>query len=479
MRKRILYTLFLTSFLAVGQTPCENNMAGGYPCNDYDLMSIIPVSTLANELGNPEGSDVWGWTDPTTQREYVIAAMTNSTAFVDITDPINPIYLGRMDTQNGNTSFWRDVKVYNNHAFVVADIVGNHGMQIFDLTRLRGVTSPQTFSADAVYNGVSSCHNIVINETQSVAYLVDCKNTGRGVHFVDISNPLVPISLGNYNSDGVTHDAQVVTYDGPDHDYKGRELFIGSNENKVVILDVTNKNSVVKISEVTYPQINYTHQGWFGAGQKYFFVGDELDEQNVGVNSRTIILDFTDLDNPTYHAQHEGQTAAIDHNGYVNNGWFYLANYTAGLRVFDISNIANSDNPMTEIGSFDTHPGNDGTSFNGAWSVYPFFSSRNIAVNDINIGLFILRKSERTASVDGFDTLNSKLFPNPVNKGAMLNIEINQNITSIEVYNVLGAVVKSFKGIDKSTFELPTNGLTSGIYLAKINGVVTKKFIVR
>ncbi len=141
-------------FFGYSQTPCVSGFAGEYPCNDYDLLSNVPVSTLANTLGSPEGSDVWGWTDPITGEEYAIAGMTNSMTFVDISDPVNPVYLGRMDTQSGNTSFWRDVKIYQNHAFIVADNVGNHGMQIFDLTRLRSVTSPQTSTADAVYNDV-------------------------------------------------------------------------------------------------------------------------------------------------------------------------------------------------------------------------------------------------------------------------------------------------------------------------------------
>ena len=69
--------------------------------------------------------------------------------------------------------------------------------------------------------------SIVINEVNGIAYLVDCKNTGRGVHFVDISNPTSPVFIGNYNDEGTTHDAQVVTYNGPDTDYTGKEILIG------------------------------------------------------------------------------------------------------------------------------------------------------------------------------------------------------------------------------------------------------------
>jgi choice-of-anchor B domain-containing protein len=87
-----------------------------------------------------------------------------------------------------------------------------------------------------------------------------------------------------------------------------------------------------------------------------------------------------------------GPTAAIDHNGYVVDDTFFLANYTAGIRAIDISNIASG--VMTEIGYIDTYIPDNNTSFNGAWNIYPFFASGNIIVSDINGGLYIVRQSD-------------------------------------------------------------------------------------
>ncbi|WP_452225652.1 choice-of-anchor B family protein [Lacinutrix chionoecetis] len=375
--------------------PCENGMAGIYPCNGIDLMSIIDAATLGGS-SNTEGSDIWGWTDTLNGNEYALIALTNSTAFVDVTDPLNPLFLGRLDS-NAGSNFWRDVKVYNNYAFIVADGVGPHGMQVFDLTRLRNVTNaPETFTADAIYSGVGSCHNIVINESEAVAYLVGCSGTnGGGPIFVDISNPLNPIFLGDYTAGGYSHDAQVVTYNGPDSDYTGRQIYVGSNGNsdKVVVLDVTNKTNVVPISEFTYPQTAYAHQGWFTDDHAYFILGDEVDEQSFGFNTKTLVFNFTDLDNPTLSSTYTGPTAAIDHNGYVKDNEYYLANYRAGLRILDITNIAASSNSMTETAYFDTYPSSNSASFNGVWSVYPYFASGNIIISDIEGGLFVVKKS--------------------------------------------------------------------------------------
>ena len=376
---------------------CEGGMAGPYPCSGIDVMGTIDVATLGGSSApNIEGSDIWGWTDPTTNKEYALVGLTNTTAFVDVTDPINPIFLGRLNSSAG-TNFWRDVKIYDNYAFIVADNVGNHGMQVFDLTRLRNVTSPpEIFTIDAIYNGVGSCHNIVINESEAVAYLVGCTSTnGGGPIFVDISNPLNPTFLGDYTAGGYSHDAQVITYTGPDSDYQGREIYVGSNGNtdKVIILDVTDKNNVIPISEFTYPQTAYAHQGWFTEDQRYFILGDEIDERQFGFNTKSLVFDFLDLNNPVLSSTYLGPTPAIDHNGYVLGNEYYLSNYRAGMRILDISNIASSTNPMTETHFIDTYPANDASEFNGVWSVYPYFTSGNVIIGDIERGLIIVRKS--------------------------------------------------------------------------------------
>ncbi|PHR73651.1 MAG: regulator [Lutibacter sp.] len=371
--------------------PCENGMAGIYPCDGYDLMGHL---TLA-EFSGTKGNDSWGWTDPTTSKEYALMGINNGTVFVDITDTENLVYLGKLPTATGNSS-WRDVKVYQNYAFIVSEASG-HGMQVFDLTRLRNVTNaPETFDADAHYTGFGNAHNIVINETSGFAYAVGTNSFGGGAHFVNIQNPTNPVAAGGYASDGYTHDAQVVTYTGPDSDYTGKEIYVGSNgerfgTNEVVVVDVTDKTNPVHISNMTYSNEAYTHQGWFTEDQRYFITGDELDEADGNVsNTRILIFDVLDLDNPILLSEYFGPSNAIDHNGYVVGNTYYLANYRAGVRIHDISNIATGT--MTETGFFDTYPANDNTEFNGVWNVYPYFDSGNILVSDIEGGLFIIKK---------------------------------------------------------------------------------------
>ncbi len=387
MKKFIYLLLFITFSNIYAQTPCVGGMAGSYPCNGYDLQSHIPLSQMNASSSN----DSWGWTDPNDGKEYALVGLNNGTAFIDISDPINPVYLGKLPTHTFSTT-WRDVKVYNNYAFVVSEAI-DHGMQVFDLTRLRNVSNPpETFSEDTHYGLVGRSHNIVINEETGYAYIVGDNNSfNGGPHFINIQDPLNPVGEGGYSGNGYSHDAQVVIYNGPDTDYTGHELYIGSNIDHVAIVDVTDKSNPQLIATATYPNYAYTHQGWFTEDQKYFIVGDEVDEGIFGFNTKTIVLDFTDLDNPQLHFDHFGTTLATDHNGYTKGNEYYLANYTAGMRVIDISDIENSN--FYETGFFDTYPSNDIAGYQGAWNVYPYFGSGNIVISNYLSGGFFLVKS--------------------------------------------------------------------------------------
>ncbi len=377
-----------------GFTPCENGIAGIYPCDGYDFLGRISL----DDFDAVSGNDSWGWTDPTTGKEYALMGLDNGTAFVDISDTENLIYLGKLPTASVSDA-WRDVKVYKDHAFIVADNGLDddaHGMQVFDLTRLRSVNSPPaTFDADARYTGLGRAHNIVINEDTGFAYVVGTNRGDAfkgGAHFIDVRDPKNPVAAGGYADNGYSHDAQVVSYNGPDTDYMGREIYIGANESQVIIADVTDKANPSEIATVVYPNISYTHQGWFTEDQRYFILGDETDEINFGFRSRTLVFDLSDLDNPSLYDTYSGATSAIDHNGYVKGNEYFLANYSAGIRVLDISDITGKS--IVETGFFDTFPSTDTARFDGVWSVYPYFESGKIVVSDINSGLFVIKKSQ-------------------------------------------------------------------------------------
>ncbi|MDX1661672.1 MAG: choice-of-anchor B family protein, partial [Gemmatimonadota bacterium] len=365
-----------------GSIACEAGQAAGFSCENVDLVGFLPVSDIGAGRG-VELNDVWGWTDPETGREYALVGRVDGTSFIDVTDPRNPLYLGELPKTDGSPgSTWRDIKVYEDHAFVVADNAGHHGVQIFDLTRLRNVEdAPATFDSDGWYGEVHSAHNIVINTDSGFAYAVGAggggETCGGGLHMIDIRDPLNPTFAGCFadpstgrQKTGYSHDAQCVTYHGPDERYSGREICFGSNETALSIADVTDKENPVAVAMVEYPNVGYTHQSWLTEDHKYLLTNDELDEtQGLVENTRTLIWDVTDLDDPVLIKEYMNpEGTAIDHNLYVKGDKVFQSNYVQGLRVLDISDI---ENPR-EVGHFDTVPyGSDGPRFAGSWSNYP------------------------------------------------------------------------------------------------------------
>ena len=398
------------------------------------------------------GNDIWGWTDPLSGVEYALMGTESGTSFVDLSTPESPVVVGFLPTQTDPSS-WRDIKVYQNHAFVVSE-AEDHGLQVFDLTQLRGVTTPQTFAATAVNTDFGNAHNIAINEDTGFAYVVGATDDTPSLCFgglliIDISTPTNPTTLGcfgggvpvgevagpNYPTDAYIHDVQCVAYAGPDPDHQGSEICISSdgqianNENYVAITDVSVKAAPVQLARESYVGAGYAHQGWLTEDHQFFILNDEFDEFQDASSTRSYVWDVRDLDNPVVLGSIFNPRDAVGHNAYIKGNTAYMANYTSGLRLVDVSDVANVVG--TEVGYFDSFPSDDAdddgpgpggarcarpsnisnnargvlphpqdpfggstcgaASFNGAWSNYPFFDSGIIVISDMARGLFVVR----------------------------------------------------------------------------------------
>ena len=387
----------------ISNIPCVDGLAAEYPCNEVDLLSRLP---LISNFDGVEASDIWGWTDPVTGKEIVILTLVNHTAFVDISDPFDPKVLGKLPMPaTAISSSWRDVKTYKNTAYIVGDSAGAFGMQIFDLSRLRGITSTTVFTVDNHYIDVGSTHNIAINEDSGLAALIGiasgAKRCGGGMHLLDLSaDQLNPTFLGCVGEDGYVHDTQCVIYHGPDENYFGREICFNFNADTITIVDVTDRSNPVQLSRSLYPQTGYTHQGWVTADHGILLADDEGDEMQFGINTTTHVWDISKLTLPKQIGTFTATTEAIDHNQYINLGYSFQANYQAGLRILETAEAHVGQ--LEEVAYFDIFPASDSAQFNGAWSTYPYFESGVVAISGVEQGLFLVRPT-------GLDSYRAKL----------------------------------------------------------------------
>jgi len=414
--------------------PCIDGLAADlYPCSNVSLYAHLSPS----ELGGEQVNDIWGWVDPETGKEYALVGLTDGVSFVDVSNPNKPVLVGVLAESEwplktslnpvedfpacnlglGNSvtakavtkgTAWRDMKVYDHHMFVVSD--GQlHGMQVFDLTRLRTYEgTPLRFEEDVLYTEFGNAHNIAINEESGFGYAIGVTSAERcgsrqatGLHMIDLRNPKNPEFAGCYVDPatefssavnvgtGYIHDTQCVDYSGPDQDHHNKELCFSSAEGAIVITDVTDKNNPTTLSAHSEPAMEYSHQGWLTEDKRFFLMNDELDELNFGRTTKTYIWEVSDLENPSFIGYHTHNTPSIDHNLYIHNQYVLQSNYTSGLRIFNLLNLEEAR--LNEEGYFDSEPTHNDANFSGTWSNYPYLPSGIVLLSDIYNGLFVLR----------------------------------------------------------------------------------------
>jgi len=345
-------------------------------------------------LGAGSGNDCWGYVSPS-GREYAIMGLNNKVAFVEITNPANPVIVEQI---SHSSSTWGDIKVWGHYAYAVTE-ASNTGIQVLDMadidngnvTLVKTITSP------------GRSHNVVLDTDNGFLYTVG-SNQGTGTTMCfDLTDPANPIQVGaNSMTLNYMHDAQVMTWTSGN--LAGRQLFFGCSESRGVdIYDMTDKNAPVLVKRVVYPNMSYCHQAWVSEDRRFLFVDDELDEGDLLVPTRSLMFNIEDPENAYFMGTFSTGLLAIDHNQYVVDGFAFQANYRSGLRIFDVSK---SPELPFEVGYYDTYPNNNNRGFDGAWSCYPFFPSGTVIISDINRGLFVVDPTEATTRKQVANSLN-------------------------------------------------------------------------
>lgn len=344
-----------------------------------DNVSLYAHLDLSELGGASNGNDCWGYVSGS-GREYALMVVSNKLVVLEITDPGNPVIVGSISHTD---TLWGDVKVYQDHAYVVNDN-GGGGLDVVSLADVDEGTV--TLIQRVTTGGLSTSHNVAIDEDSAYLYLCGADVNGGRLIAYSLADPDNPTFAGEVNSVEGTyvHDAEIVTYtSGP---YAGQQIaFCANGGTGLDIYDVTAKDNMFRMSRTTYPNLSYAHQVWVSDDNHYAYLNDELD----GVNE-TVIFDVSDLSDPQIASTYNSGLPATDHNLYLHNGFIFESDYRAGLRIFCAENPVNP----VQVGWFDTYPEDDASGFDGSWSNYPDFPSGTAIISDINRGLFIVDPSE-------------------------------------------------------------------------------------
>ncbi|MDG1137655.1 MAG: choice-of-anchor B family protein, partial [Phycisphaerales bacterium] len=260
----------------------------GFASENVQLKSWLPL----NELDSADsGNDCWGYVSPS-GREYALMGTSSGTVIVEVTNPGNAQVVASL---SGPNSLWRDIKTYSTYMYVVSE--GGGGIQVFNLADIDNGNVQTLNSA-----GSGATHNVVI-DTES-GFLYRTGGAPDGMYIYSLANPAAPVQVGQW-TDRYIHDAQVVTYtQGP---FAGRQIAFccagfsgGWSDTGLTIVDVTNKSNTFVVSQAYYSNAAYSHQGWLSEDRKYFYLNDELDEQNFGGNTTTRVINVEDIENPSF-----------------------------------------------------------------------------------------------------------------------------------------------------------------------------------
>jgi choice-of-anchor B domain-containing protein len=390
---------------------CVQGFAGQFPCRNIDFLSQIPLSGFPSRPVS--AANVWGFVDLNDNREYAVIGLRNGTAIVDVTDPVNP---REVITISGNSSPWREVKVYQArdvaanrwraYAYVTTE-AANSGLQTIDMSGLPqsavlASTNMDTGSQHTLYvSNIDYATNVAEGPLQPVLYVAGSNLNGGSWRAYSLANPAAPQLVSSAPSSRYMHDStSLLLTDGrtaqcaPGHN--PCEVLVDFNVNEVELWDVTNKLQPVLLGAATNPSNRYIHSGWPTLDQRHVFFHDELEEIQLGLPTQIYTLDLANLASPTVNISHQGTTTTTDHNGYTRGAYYYVAHYRRGLVVFDASRPTS----LAEVGHFDNYlaPSGNSAGTDGTWGVYPFLPSGNLLVSDIENGLFVLRDYAQTLS---------------------------------------------------------------------------------
>ncbi|NNE44500.1 MAG: choice-of-anchor B family protein, partial [Gemmatimonadetes bacterium] len=326
---RVLRALLLSLLLSAPLAP-----GPGFAQSSQD---IIFHSNLDEHGGY---SDVWGYTAPNGD-EYAILGAWNGTAVINVSDPIAPYETAFFP---GAFSTWRDIKTYGHHAYICNESSG--GIVILDLS------DPENPVERAPYLGISTAHNLFIDESTARCYIAGSNLGFGGLRILSLASPENPVEVGSWENSYI-HDVVV-----NDNRAYCAAIFSG----QLVMLDVANPAAIpLSIGIVQNYVSAFTHNAWMTDDNQFVMTTDEVAGSSIRM---------WDVSNPVAPVQTDSyrpNPAGAPHNAHLDGGLAYISHYTAGVRVVDISDPYT----LTEVGFYDTYPSGNGSTFDGCWGVFP------------------------------------------------------------------------------------------------------------
>ncbi len=402
------------------------------------------------QLRNSDLSNLWGYTDEFGNEYAIVGANGTSSSnpggvsVVDLSDPTDPQEIFFVP---GPPSLWREVKVWNDHAYITTE-AEDGGITIIDLSPLP--QSTELSSTVFFGNGYTTSHSLFIDENGRLFIFGSSRGNGGAIMYDLVQDPMQPEEVGEYDL-WYVHDGYA----------RGDTLYAAHiYDGFFSIVDVSDPQAPVLLGTQVTPDV-FSHNVWLDDSGQHIFTTDEKTNAYVGAYDISDPTDIQYLDK----LRSDNGSGAVPHNTYWRDHFLITSYYTYGVTIYD---ALRPDN-LIEVGHFDTSPFSGG-GFDGAWGVYPFFDSELLIISDIEQGLFVLDPTYvRACWLEGTVTNAITTAPVPQATITILGPDV-QDLTALD-----GGYATGYHAAGTYTVEVFAAGYqtatVSGIQL--VNGEVT------
>ena len=309
------------------------------------IINVFPrnVEREVNNVGkgivsDKHTSDFWVF-EGTDGGDYAVTGTWGADGTAYFWDVSNPSNLRKIDSVQVDARTVNDVKVSKDGKICVISREGasnrKNGMIIIDVSNPRNVK----IIAEYTKNLTGGVHNVFIDNSHVYAL-----SNGEKYYIINIEDPANPKQVGMFEvgKEGQSiHDVWIE--DGIAYSSNWRD--------GVYLVDVGNGIAGGSPSNpVSFGNYSYdsgAHHATFpykskSTGKFYTVLGDEIFPKGVNPNGTNEtagflhFVDFTDLKNPVEVAKYELPTHG-SHNYWIEDDILYVAMYTGGLRIVDLS----------------------------------------------------------------------------------------------------------------------------------------------
>ena len=309
------------------------------------VVNVFPrnVNREINNVGNglvndKHTSDFWVF-EGVDGRDYAVTGTWGADGKAYFWDVTNPSKIKKIDSVQVDARTVNDVKVSQDGKICVISREGasnrKNGIIIIDVTNPKDVKIISEYTK----NLTGGVHNVFIDNNHIYAL-----SNGERYYIINIDNPNKPIQVGMFE---VGKEGQAI------HDvWIENGIAYSSNwRDGVYLVDVGNgiaggsPSNPVPFGDYSYD--SGAHHATFpykskSTGKFYTVLGDEIFPKGVNPNGTNEtagflhFVDFTDTKNPVEVAKYELPTHG-SHNFWIEDDILYVAMYTGGLRVVDLS----------------------------------------------------------------------------------------------------------------------------------------------